>query len=148
MARRPERLVLTSAQRGELVAHAAETTKEICGVIVGRDDRATRVIRCRNVAEDPRASGGLRRSAETGYVIDPLQLRDIYDEIDRSGERVLAYYHSHPAFAQPRPSYTDIRDARASGENAASLFVVVRGDEVSAFAIDDDARDVALEIAT
>lgn len=138
--------MLTAAQRAELVAHAAETASEVCGVIAGHGERATRVIRCRNVAEDPRASGGLRRSAETGYVIDPLQLRDIYDEIDRTGERVLAYYHSHPAFAQPRPSYTDIRDARASGENTASLFVVVRGDEVGAFAIDEDAREVPLEI--
>ena len=138
--------MLTAAQRAELVAHAAEAASEVCGVIAGQGDRATRVIRCRNVAEDPRASGGLRRSAETGYVIDPLQLRDIYDEIDRTGERVLAYYHSHPAFAQPRPSYTDIRDARASGENTASLFVVVRGDEVGAFAIDEDAREVPLEV--
>lgn len=146
MARRPERLILTSAQRDALVAHAAETTAEVCGVIVGRDERATRVIRCRNVAADPRASGALRRSAETGYVIDPLQLRDVYDEIDRTGERVLAYYHSHPAFAQPRPSHTDIRDARASGENSVSLFVVVHGREVGAFAIDDQAADVTIEV--
>ena len=146
MASRPERLVLTSAHREELVAHAGETAAEVCGVIVGRDERATRVIRCRNVAEDPRASGGLRRSAETGYVIDPLQLRDIYDEVDRTGERILAYYHSHPAFAEPRPSRTDIRDARASGENTVSLFVVVRGGSVNAFAIDGDARAVSLEI--
>jgi proteasome lid subunit RPN8/RPN11/molybdopterin converting factor small subunit len=143
---RPERLLLTPAQRDELVAHAAETTAEVCGVVVGRDDRASRVIRCRNVAEDPRASGGLRRSAETGYVIDPLQLRDIYDEIERTGERVLAYYHSHPAFAEGRPSHTDIRDARASGENAVSLFVIVHGTAVRAFAIDDDAREVPLAI--
>jgi len=144
---RPERLVLTSAQRDELRAHAASAPAEVCGVILGRDDRATRVVRCRNVAEDPRASGALRRSAETGYVIDPLELRDVYDEIDRTGERVLAYYHSHPAFAEPRPSRTDIHDARASGENAASLFVIVHGDDVRAFAIDEDARPVPIEIA-
>ena len=147
MASRPERLLLTAAQRDELVAHAAETTAEVCGVIVGKDDRATRVVRCRNVAEDARASGGLQRSSGTGYVIDPLQLRDIFDEIERTGERVLAYYHSHPAFAAPRPSRTDVRDARASGENASSLFVVVHGGSVNAFAIDDEAVPVALEIA-
>ena len=146
MASRPERLVLTSAQRDELVAHEAETPAEVCGVIVGGGDRATRVIRCRNVAEDPRASGGLRRSAETGYVIDPLQLRDIYDEIDRTGERVLAYYHSHPAFAEPRPSRTDIRDARASGENGSCLFVVIRGAQVGAFAIDEGADQIPIDL--
>jgi proteasome lid subunit RPN8/RPN11 len=144
---RPERLVLTRAHRDDLVAHAAETAEEVCGVIVGKDESATRVVRCRNVAEDPRASGGLRRAAETGYVIDPLQLRDIFDELERTGERVLAYYHSHPAFAEPRPSRTDIRDARASGENTVSLFVVVRGPAVNAFAIDDDAHPVTLDIA-
>jgi proteasome lid subunit RPN8/RPN11 len=142
---RPARLVLSSAQRADLVAHAAGTTHEVCGVIVGQGDSASRIIRCRNVAEDPRASGGLRRSAETGYVIDPLQLRDIFDDLDRSGERVLAYYHSHPAFAKAQPSYTDIRDARASGETAAALFVVIRGDEVNAFAIDDEAHEVEIE---
>ena len=144
MARRPTRLVLTPAQRAELVAHAAETRREVCGVIVGRDDRATRVIRCRNVAEDARASGSLQRSAETGYVIDPLQLRDIYEEIEHSGERVLAYYHSHPDFAAPRPSHTDIRDARASGENAVSLFVVIHGGAAHAFAIGEGAEPVEI----
>jgi proteasome lid subunit RPN8/RPN11 len=142
---RPERLILTPAQRDELIAHAAESEAEVCGVVLGRGDRATRVIRCRNVAEDARASGSLRRSAETGYVIDPLQLRDIYVEIDRTGERVLAYYHSHPAHAAPRPSHTDIRDARASGENTAALFVVIHGGELRAFAIDDDAVAVPLD---
>ena len=146
-AARPERLVLTLAQRDELVAHAAESAAEICGVILGRDDRATRVVRLRNAAEDRRASGSLQRSAETGYVIDPLQLRDVFLEIDATGERVLAYYHSHPAFAAPRPSRTDIHDARSSGENVAALFVVIHGGRPRAYAIDDDATEVAIGIA-
>lgn len=146
MSSRPDRLILTAAQQADLVAHAEGSEAEVCGVIVGRGVRATRVIRCRNVAEDARASGHLRRSAETGYVIDPLQLRDVYTEIDRTGEQVLAYYHSHPAYAAPRPSHTDVRDARASGENAATLFVVIHGGEARAFAIDDGAAPAPLQI--
>jgi proteasome lid subunit RPN8/RPN11 len=142
---RPSRLILPLDLRAELAAHAAETDAEVCGVIAGKGDRATRVIGCRNVAEDARASGALRRSAETGYVIDPLQLRDIYMDLDRSGEQVLAYYHSHPPFARGEPSQTDIRDARASGENTAALFVVVHKGAPRAFAIDEQAQEIPLE---
>ncbi len=114
-------------------------------MIVGRGERATRVVPCRNVAEDARASGQLTRRADTGYVIDPLQLRDVYLEIEASGESVLAYYHSHPPSARGEPSQTDVRDARASGENTASLFVVVHEGTVRAFAIDDHALEVPVE---
>ena len=143
---RPARLVLSEAQRRELVDHAATTDREVCGVIVGRGERATRVIRCRNVAEDARAAGPLQRAEATGYVIDPLQLRDIFLEIDETGERVLAYYHSHPPHAEPRPSRTDVRDAKGSLQNTASLYVVVHGGAPHPFAIDDDARPVPLVI--
>ena len=115
-------------------------------MIVGSGERATRVVPCRNVAEDPRASGALVRSAETGYVIDPLELRDIYLELDRSGESVLAYYHSHPPHARGEPSHTDVHDARASGESEAALFVLVHRGAVRAFAIGDRATEVTLEI--
>lgn len=142
---RPKRLVVSGAQRRELIDHAATTDREVCGVIVGREDRATRVIRCRNAAEDP---GALRRAEATGYVIDPLELRDIFVDCDRTGERVLAYYHSHPGHAAEGPSHTDLRDARASGEHRAALYVVVHGGEPRAFAIGDDGGPETVPLET
>ena len=121
------------------MAHAAETEREVCGVLVGRGERVTRVIRCRNAAEDPRAAGGLQRASQTGYVLDPLELRAIFLDLDRTGDSLLAYYHSHPSFAGSGPSRTDEADARRSGEHRGALFVIVNRGQVRAFAIEDDA---------
>jgi proteasome lid subunit RPN8/RPN11 len=105
-------------------------------VLAGTEETVTRVIRCRNAAEDPRV-GRLRRAAATGFVIDPLELRDLFDDLERAGERVLAYYHSHPVAAQAEPSHTDVSDARSSGEHRSALFVIAHGSDLAAFAIGD-----------
>lgn len=140
--------MLRSEQHAELVAHAATTANEVCGVLVGDGERVTRVVRCRNAAADRRAAGTLARSEATGYVIDPLDLLRVFHELEGSGERVVAYYHSHPGTASASPSRTDLADARATGEHRSALFVVVRGGEVRAFAIDDEGDAKAVEIVT
>lgn len=106
--------------------------------MAGHGDTVSRVIRCRNAADDPRTLAGLRRPSAAGFVIDPLELRDIFLDLERTGERLLAYYHSHPAAARAEPSHTDIRDARMSGEHHGALFVIAHGGDIAAFAIDDE----------
>ncbi|SRR5581483_1625713 len=81
----------------EIVEHArAEAPNECCGIVAGRDGRATRVFRARNAFESP-----LR------YEVHPQDLLRITTAIEEAGEEVAAIYHSHvssPAY----PSQTDV----------------------------------------
>ncbi len=91
-------LVLPQALRDEIVAHArAEAPKECCGLIAGREGRATRVIRCTNASPTP----------EVRYTI--AELRRVV-EIEDAGEELVAIYHSHPR-SPAYPSPTDRREA-------------------------------------
>jgi proteasome lid subunit RPN8/RPN11 len=96
------RLVLPRRLREEIVAHARETApRECCGLLFGDGEVADRLVRGRNVHPTP----------ETRYEIDPAQLRQALAGADDSDRFLVAIYHSHPA-TEPKPSYTDITDAR------------------------------------
>jgi proteasome lid subunit RPN8/RPN11 len=86
------------------VAHARETApQECCGLLFGDGEVADRLVRGRNVHPTP----------ETRYEIDPAQLRAALAGIqdDDSDRYLVAIYHSHPA-TDPRPSHTDVTNAR------------------------------------
>ncbi len=90
-------LLLPSAMRDEIIAHArAETPRECCGLIAGRDGRPTALFRLANLEPDV-----------TRYRIDDAELYRLYRELDARGEEILAIYHSHPA-TPPFPSPTDV----------------------------------------
>ncbi len=81
----------------ELVAHAvADLPNECCGMVAGVGGLARRVIRAGN------AEGG-----PFMYVMDPREQIRIMDDIDDSGEELLAIYHSHTRSAA-YPSRTDV----------------------------------------
>lgn len=128
--------MLPAALRAEIVGHAQEAAPhEACGLIAGRDGRATRVIRCANLADDP-----LRR-----YVMDPSAvmraLRSMAEAEESSADGTegepLAIYHSH-VYSGPYPSPTDRAEAR--WPESFYVLVSVRADppEVRAYRIKDD----------
>jgi [CysO sulfur-carrier protein]-S-L-cysteine hydrolase len=81
----------------ELVDHAiADLPNECCGMIAGSDGEATRVLRAANTEGSPFM-----------YVMDPREQLRIMDEIEASGEDLLAIYHSHTRSAA-YPSRTDV----------------------------------------
>jgi [CysO sulfur-carrier protein]-S-L-cysteine hydrolase len=81
----------------EIVAHAREEApNECCGLISGRDGRASRVFRARNSEASP-----LR------YVVDPRDQIRIMSEIEEIGEELIGIYHSHTRSAA-HPSQTDV----------------------------------------
>lgn len=81
----------------ELVEHAvADLPNECCGMIAGRGDEATRVLRATNAEGSPFM-----------YVMDPREQLRIMDEIDEAGDDLLAIYHSHTRSAA-YPSRTDV----------------------------------------
>ncbi|WP_374414837.1 M67 family metallopeptidase [Novosphingobium colocasiae] len=70
---------------------------ECCGLLLGpARDHVTRALPTANVAADPR-----RR-----FEIDPRPLLDAHRAERAGGERIVGYYHSHPAGAAV-PSATD-----------------------------------------
>lgn len=130
-----ERLELPAALRDDIVAHArAEAPKEACGLIAGRDARATRVIRC----------GNAHPAAVTRYTIDPREQLRAFRDMEANGEDLVAIYHSHPA-TQAYPSPTD----RAESHYPEAIYVLVSlrdtVPEVRAFRIRDGwVREVTL----
>jgi proteasome lid subunit RPN8/RPN11 len=70
-------------------------------LLFGDGDVVDRLVRGRNVHPTP----------ETRYEIDPAQLRQALLSSDDSDRYLVGIYHSHPA-TEPRPSYTDVTNAR------------------------------------
>jgi proteasome lid subunit RPN8/RPN11 len=122
-----DRLELPAALRDDIVAHArAEAPKEACGLVAGRDARATRVIRCTNASP----------TAVTRYTIDPREQLRAFRDIEANGEELVAIYHSHPV-TQAYPSPTD--RAEAHYPDAFYVLVSLRDatPEVRAFRVRD-----------
>jgi proteasome lid subunit RPN8/RPN11 len=93
-------VTLPRAIRDEMVAHAFEgRPNEICGLLAGRGSEVTRLFRARNKEQD---------RARVRYEIDPIDLLQIFREIDEAGLEHVGIYHSH-THTQAYPSATDIR---------------------------------------
>jgi [CysO sulfur-carrier protein]-S-L-cysteine hydrolase len=121
----------------QIVAQARdEAPNECCGVIGVRDGRAATLYKARNAAASP-----LR------YVLDPRELFQIYEAIDKAGEDVGIIYHSHTR-SDPEPSQTDINLAQYP--DALYLILGVKDadhDDVRAWRIvDGKVSQAALEV--
>ncbi|HZJ28738.1 MAG TPA: M67 family metallopeptidase [Solirubrobacterales bacterium] len=81
----------------EIFAHAREDLpNECCGMVAGREGRATRVIRAENAEASP-----------FRYSIAPGELFRLYREIEDAGEELVGIYHSHTK-SEAYPSQTDV----------------------------------------
>ena len=83
-----------------IVAHAREgKPEEICGILRGRNGRATQLYRARNLADDK----------IDNYDVDPQTLLKQF-EFEEAGDEMVAIYHSHPV-SVAYPSATDAWNA-------------------------------------
>jgi [CysO sulfur-carrier protein]-S-L-cysteine hydrolase len=104
-----------------MVAHAREDLpNECCGMVGGRDGKASEVIRVINAAATP-----LR------YEMDPQGQYNALKTIEDGGGELLAIYHSHTKSAA-YPSQTDVNQAVAWPDQ---IYVIVS-------LADEDAPDV------
>jgi [CysO sulfur-carrier protein]-S-L-cysteine hydrolase len=129
---------LTRDQLHQLIAQARrDAPNETCGIIAGKDERATKILPLKNVDLEPRVR----------YNADPLELLHALREIEDNDWEHLAIYHSHPA-SPAYPSPTDI--ARAFYPNAVYLLISLMNPEqatVRAFHIvDEGVSEITLEI--
>ena len=119
-------LELPRAMLDEIVAHARrDHPDEACGVVAGKDGRATRVIPMQNAERSP-----------TFYRFDSKEQLQVWRSMDDADEVPFVIYHSHTA-TEAHPSRTDI--GLASEPDAHYLLVSTRSeqDEVRSFRIVD-----------
>jgi proteasome lid subunit RPN8/RPN11 len=123
----------------EMVAHAREDLpNECCGMVGGRDGKATTVVRVANSAASP-----LR------YEMDPQEQYNALKGIEDAGDELLAIYHSHTRSAA-YPSQTDVNQAVAWPEQ---IYVIVsladaEAPDVKAYLLNDlRIADAEFEVA-
>ncbi|WP_430414378.1 Mov34/MPN/PAD-1 family protein [Parasphingorhabdus sp.] len=98
----------------QLAADAAP--QEICGILLGVENRVTGHIPTSNISPSP----------ERHFEIDPAQLIQAERTMREGGAAILGYYHSHP-LGNVRPSSTDAESAAADGR----LWLIVNGTDAA-----------------
>jgi proteasome lid subunit RPN8/RPN11 len=90
-------LHFTQAQITQLTTLADQhAPKEMCGLLVGREDTVFRILPIPNISDDPNE-----------YYMDPQGLVSGLYQADSLNLEFLAIFHSHPN-SEPFPSETDI----------------------------------------
>lgn len=88
---------LSSAHRDEIITHSREEYPNECvGLLLGKENRAERLLRMENIEHSP-----------LNYRVDPRELLRIFDEMDALGLELVGIYHSH-THSPARPSKTDV----------------------------------------
>lgn len=104
-------LQLTPSVAQGVLDHAIERTPaECCGVLLGSGTHARRILRAKNVHENPR----------TEYEIDPDTLYEAVQRCEKDQVEIVGFYHSHPR-GYASFSQTDV--ARGSWEGKRYLLV-------------------------
>lgn len=134
-----DELLLAPGLMEEMIAHAAaHYPEEACGLLGGRDSRATRLYPVENMLHSPVA-----------YEMEPLQQVRAMLDIEAEGLELVAIYHSHPG-GPARPSVSDV--AQAYYPDSAQIIVSLAGrdrPEVRAFTIrDGHVRAIGLAMAS
>jgi [CysO sulfur-carrier protein]-S-L-cysteine hydrolase len=93
---------IPAAMYSEMVAHVvAGYPNETCGLLASKDGQVVKNYPTANAAEHP----------DDFSIIDPEDLRRIFEDIDTYDGQEYAYYHSHPK-SEAYPSRRDIEFAR------------------------------------
>lgn len=71
--------------------------EEACGFVSGEESPAS-IIVCKNIQNELHVADPVRypRNATTAYTIDPKEMERIQKEVQTSGKKLLAIFHSHP----------------------------------------------------
>lgn len=113
-------LVISSALLARIVAEAAASAGEVCGLLLGASGDASidAILPCRNVAADP----------SRHFEIDPAMLIAAHRAARGGGPAIIGHYHSHPS-GTPVPSATDAAAVCTDG----LIWIIVAGAEVRAW---------------
>lgn len=87
----------------EIIAQALrDRPDECCGIMSGKDGVVQRIWRTTNIDHSP-----------VKYTINPQEMAQVMDDVEKAGQEVLGFYHSHTA-TEAYPSVTDTRLAPPS----------------------------------
>ena len=112
-------VTISSEMLARIVGEAAASPGvEVCGLLLGHDDRIQEARSCRNVAADP---------ART-FEIDPVALLAAHRAARKGGPAILGCYHSHPTGIGV-PSACDADSAMGDG----AVWLITAGDEIRAW---------------
>jgi proteasome lid subunit RPN8/RPN11 len=100
----------------QIVALAAADRHEICGLLLGTQDRIEAIISAANVAADPARH----------FELDPAALIAAHRAARSGAHAIIGHYHSHPS-GVAAPSATDAACATPDG----SLWLIVGGGEAT-----------------
>ncbi|WP_298399093.1 M67 family metallopeptidase [Sphingobium sp.] len=110
------RVVISRGLLEQIVALAADSADEICGLLLGQEGRIEAIASAANVASDPARH----------FELDPAVLIAAHRAARSGGPAVLGHYHSHPS-GVAAPSATDAACAAPDG----SLWMILGGGEVT-----------------
>lgn len=81
-----------------IAAHAAETFPDECCGVIFSGHGTDRVVPLKNIQNKLHALDPLTypRTAVIAYAMDPLELDGVIRQAEADGERLKAFYHSHP----------------------------------------------------
>lgn len=82
--------------------HAVEEyPDECCGVVTGDGKGVSVVHKCRNIQNElhNKDPDRYKRDARTAYHTDPKEILNIFNDAEKNGLKVIAFYHSHPNHA-------------------------------------------------
>ena len=96
-----ETIKLRAEDIGVMYAHAErEYPHECCGVVIGEKNDPTKneARPCKNIQNEMREKQPemFKRSADTGYFMDPHDVRKAFEDAKKNNLEVLGFYHSHP----------------------------------------------------
>lgn len=101
-----------------LITAAASPDREVCGLLLGEENRIFAVVPCANVSPEPWQR----------FEIDPAALIAAHRSARGGGPAVIGHYHSHPnGLAAPSPR--DAADAAPDG----TIWLIVGGGAVTAW---------------
>lgn len=94
-------LLLSPENLEAIYDHSRETfPNEACGVIIGayHDADSVEVVKCANIQQlmKEKYPEQFVRGADTGYFMDPKDVRRAFDLATEKGVEVIGFYHSHP----------------------------------------------------
>ncbi|WP_088185662.1 M67 family metallopeptidase [Sphingobium sp. Z007] len=100
----------------QIMTLAAADGREVCGLLLGSDDRIEAIAPAANVAVDPARH----------FELDPAVLIAAHRAARSGGPRIIGHYHSHPS-GITAPSATDAACAAPDG----NLWLIVGAGEAA-----------------
>jgi proteasome lid subunit RPN8/RPN11 len=111
-------LRISRSLRDRIVAEAAASRDEICGLLLGEAGRVVDALSCANVHPTPKMM----------FELDPAVLFAALRHARAGGPRIIGHYHSHPS-GDARPSATDA----ASAPPDDAYWLIVAGADVTSW---------------